>query len=623
MTEQFRTCKYEESGGKSVSTRADTNGWDTVYVVRGDVVNQGMREHFAPLVGTDAFRMQQKLASKFFKLNIDAAFGPWQVCGGGAGNKVHLSLPIISGKATIQMLESSEVDLSGSVAIIEVSLGYHAPPDFQPGQSLAAQLKIVNDMAAPAIASAGDLKAAAAAPAGANDEIRVVRIKGGPGFDPDIEGNVSAGIKEWLVSHKALFDYVFLSVDVAEEAATGDFAWIKPTTVGYAVADVGSDDGKEGNDVKDAKDAKEKEVKDTDILFAVLAMTQNRKPGRVAAMVPVNAIPANEGANSAFLIGPHLIIEKFIRPKLHTLFEGAKPEHFKIAPGDGLVIQNVEDVKLKLKLEPEWYSGADSETIATVSKYNFSVKVDGRTLTTAFHNVRFPYGGSDEIDIQLAYECSCYMGLDENDRFAFTPVEPPVSTLSVAQNQEKGAIEVLKTIGWTFVAQLATAAVFHGLGKLAGKAASTLKGGTVARLAGEEAGVIEQNVKNAINIEMESAAKAGKNATLALTSAERSIWSTIGGALRKGSVGVLEFIQSGLTNSLVIMMAGQLAGSVYGERSQLDLISALHEDPKKMNAMTDFAGHCVSPITWPHTPHSTLVCAGLNQAFTLALHTGS
>ncbi|SAI71067.1 Clostridium P-47 protein [Bordetella ansorpii] len=596
----IRTCKYADEAGH-VLGMADTNGWDTVYVVKADVVNASMRRHFEPLVGTHAFRMKELLESDLYDLQIDAEFGAWQIARGGAGNKIHLQLPIVSGKATVQGKKEKIVDISGTTAIVEVSLGYHAPPEIDPAKPLYLQLKIIGDRAAPAIATALDAQPADGKPAAAHDEIRVLELKG-PNFESSMESTICGGIKDWLQNRKDLFDYVFLSVDIAQEAAQGHFEWIKPTTVGYAVTDILDKDG---------------EVVDT--LFAVLGMTQFRKLDHASSSVPVSAIPLDKDANAAFLIGSHLILDKFVRPRLHTLFEGASPGDFVSPKGNALAIQNQNPVKLKLELDPEWYSGNGKHGIATIPAKNFTVKAENRSMVTSFQNVRLPYGGSEEIDIVLSYECDAEVGLDEHDHFAFRAQRTQAS-LSAQPNQEKMAKETLKTVGWSIVAQIGTAIVFHGLGKIAGKAASALKGGSnvVARTAGQEAAVVERNVQQVMAAEIEQAGKVGQDAALRVESTGAKVWRAVGSATRTGSVGVLEFLQGGLTNTLVIMMVGQMAGSLYGERGTMDLISALHEDPGSMKGMTEFADHCVSPILWPHTNGATLLSAGLNNAFTLA-----
>lgn len=600
----FHSARFPtHKNGTAIGT-ADMNGWDTIYTVRASVINSALLKHFETRTAADALHLEVKIESQIYDVEIDARFGAWQLCSGGAGNRIRLEMPLTEGSATVNGRSVSTIDLAGAMVVAEVSLGFHCPPDLAHDEPLIAQLKVVTERHAPHLASAVELRQSEQKEPASQDKVNVLDISrlvadGIPAATVDgLKSAIKAGIQEWLTKNIEIFDYVFLSVDIAEEANKGDFVWIKPTTVGFAVTDVLGAEG---------------EAKET--IFGVLSMTRGEKPEGVTPQISASSIPIDDDVNAAFLIAPHLVIEKLLQPSVHTLFHNAKPEDFGRSR-DGLTLQNVKEIQLPLHLDPEQLTFAKKDVNGKITKGNFCITTQGLSIRTMFRNVTFAYGTDDELDVQLTYDASNAIGLDKESHFAMQRVGEVDSHVTVQPNQEKMSQGIYKTVAGMVVAQVACAIVFAGFGAAFSRIATSLRGaGRMMTAGSRDALLMTEEVSLLAEEEVQLAGTS--SGRIGVTGLAQEVW-TVARCASAGKVATLaDFLSSGLSKPITVLIAGQAIGMLWGERSQIDTLSALHEHPEKMPTMADFGSMCISHITWPQTSHATLLSAGLNGAFTL------
>lgn len=645
MTEStFITCEYPDNSGF-----VDTHGWDTVYAVRFPIINEALKKHFSP-AGDMAHVLVVSYEDDY--LSVHGKFGAWQLTTGGAGNHIFLEIPFAEGTAEFKST-GAVVPLRGISAKVEVTLGFHTLAKKGPSAGTPTDLKIV--VGNKALTEAGSERDQT----GDDDDL----IDEDDNDDDDDDGSNAAvvvhkiigldkagvatvdrqmaalflgnAIKTWLEKNEQIFDFVFLSVDIADINDKGDFAWIKPTYVGYAVADL---IGKSADQS----------------IFAVMAMTEGNSANGVTAEVSARAIPHNKGVNAAFLISPQKFVEKFIKPNIATMFSGgAKASDFATAYS-GLRITNVAEVKLPLELDRHYYDQLRSTEMGTIKAGNFSITVDKHLVTTRFESLTFPYGRDDVLSVDVMMNHGNLIGIDENKRFAMKTSGEITRHISVTPDPVKVSSEAWKSFAINMgvtVGLMCMPAAFKGMGKLYGGAKSLFNGakaGAGALGAGESAaakgaGLITKEAAVVSETELAQVAKDGLGKTLLKGEAAamtvdlaatgevmtineavsttllevESVAGEAGQAARGVPVGA---IPKRFDMTFLALMTGQLVGGLYGQGTNLATIGAYKQNPEKIPSLVNFGDNCIKHTTWPGSSEATLQCAGLNGAFVMGFN---
>ncbi|MCK0208667.1 TULIP family P47-like protein [Starkeya koreensis] len=626
--DNFTTCLYPDNSGF-----ADTHGWDTVYAVRFPIINEALKKHFDPK-GDLADALIIEHDDRY--VSIKGKFGAWRLTTGGSGNRIFLEMPFTEGEVTFKLFGVT-VKLADLVAKVEVLLGFHTAPD-DPGKGLLADLKIV--VGGPAVTSASQdtLGKNASASGKASDfdvgvSVRDIRGLEATGLAKEDAAFASmflgSALKTWLEKNPEIFDFVFLSVDIAEQEDVGDFKWIKPTRVGYAVADILDADQKTS-----AKDS----------IFAVLAMTEGRNPAGATAAVSVDSIPSNAGVNSAFLISPRLFVEKFIMPYIAGMFTGdLKSTDFGLNR-EGTKITNLVDLHIPLELEQHYYDQLRSVEIGTIKAGNFSIEVDKHMLKTSFESLTFPFGRDDVLSVELVMRHANILGVDDAKKFALKTSGEIIRHLNVVPDPKKVTGEGWKSFAINMGVTLAIAVIPWGrvVGKVAGGAKSLFRGATVIEgegaqvLAKEATTVTERELVQVAESGMGRALQSGEAAALrgefqatgkVLTAGELSAETGLKGEVAAGQgaakgVPVGE-VPSRFDRTFLAFMGGQLIGGLYGQGTNLASLGAYQQDGAKIPSLVNFGSNCIRHTTWPGASESKLVCAGLNGAFVLGLEARS
>ncbi len=641
----FRTLQRQYEN-KDPVPRADMHGWDTVYAVRFEAINRELIRQFGEGgIMAAALRIDYEDED----VAIHGAFEPWQLATGGSGNEVAIAVRFASGEATLK--ESGKVvSLTGASVKLRAKIGLHrvSGVDDTADGTVATCLKVV---ASGKVVTAGDAASLRAAfsqiDAKASDDDRSdanVQCDDIAGLDlsdctpheaKHFDAFLKPGIVEWFGTNESIFDFAFLTVDIAEQEDTGDFAWIKPTQVAYAVTDVIGANGKPSANQS---------------IFAILAMTEGRKAeGRANFEVSASAIPINPGVDAAFLISNERFMEKHILPQCHKVFEGIADVGSDASGAAKFCMENGRlansaAILMPLDLHSEkLYAQFPGDVHGRIEPGNFKVVVGDTTIQFDFEAITFPYGANDLVNVELMMRYEQAIGIDEDCHFAVESTGTQIHHVSVYPDPEKAAWEAAKSFGVTILVSLG----LYLLGPLVGRVGSRLFSGAKSLL-GKAAGTVAQSGKGLIARE---AAQIGETEIMSISEEAVSQATKSGGAAvlgaeaaATGEVISLKTISTGekalagdvvetvtpkavspaavperAISGFTAMMVGQFAGQVFGLRSNLAIMAAYKQTPESLPSIADFGQHCLTSITWPGNSRDVhkLSFAGLNGAFVL------
>lgn len=258
-------------------SEASTDGWDTVYSIKTDYLNQAIAntKKYPPEAKQTIEEMEhgQKVV-----MVLDAKFDAWSISGGG-GDVVHLSIPIREGT---YKKNAETYDLKGVKATIEVTLSYYP----KPAKTMAAgkyDIKVGTDAGAQT----------------GNDPIVMVRTTSWPvKVDRKIKNDVEYLLEEWLNEPATLdkIDLTFASVII--EQIGDEYKWLKTTSSGYAYG-------------------KSSTVGES--VFQVLAMTMNNTPPAVRGYCHCDF---KTGDKAVFMINTGTFLEYTVKPGLEKQYPG-------------------------------------------------------------------------------------------------------------------------------------------------------------------------------------------------------------------------------------------------------------------------------------------------------------
>ncbi len=259
-------------------SEASTYGWDTVFAVRVDDANALIRN--------------AKSSPASFSCTLDegyqlrGSFGDWQIGLGGDCKLIHFYLPLV--RVEIQSAHGTHA-VEGVTAEVELRLQFVPQPKLTATGGTTHHLRV-------------DAKAQASQQAATVCDLHVADGQPALGFVDDVA--LRSGLEQWLNANLSAFTHVFSVIEVGEHAE-GAFAWLKPTSIGYAYVDGPSAD---------------------ESLLGVLCMTEGRSAARLLPQLSANAIP--RGARAGFLISQTMFLENILLPNLPGVFKGSATSDF-------------------------------------------------------------------------------------------------------------------------------------------------------------------------------------------------------------------------------------------------------------------------------------------------------
>ncbi|MXO61293.1 TULIP family P47-like protein [Altererythrobacter salegens] len=412
-------------------------GWHTVAAVRYADVNRAITAE-----GTAPSSFEQSASDG--SASTVGTFGSWRLTTGGAGKNLKLEIEVTGGSVSVVGQNPETRNISDCAFDVSVEA------DFIP------QL--------------------------ANASVRELRLSGGQAVEvgdstpknPTGAFLHTAALKQllqdWLTLNIEEFNAVFATLNLDVEYENEGLSWLKPSHIGYAVAEPTVDPTEEN------------------CVFAVLCLIDGETPpANISYQVSDSAIP--DGAVAAFLISPDKFIEHMIKPALAHMFKDIAPAdadiYFEI-DNDGRRIENIKQVRLPDTKFPWGQLGkVESTKNPTLQPHKFSIEVDGTQLVINAEEMHFDWGVDQWVD--LFHECRSQLELHDGTKML---------TLTTENQTGHGVVEA----GWWRVTGEAVLMVVSALvGAFAGKTvkvAEAAAGGatTAAEVAGEETEAAENAV---------------------------------------------------------------------------------------------------------------------------------
>ena len=263
------------------------------------------------------------------EITATGAFGTWSLTTGGSGAIVRMDIPFTANIVT----GSNQINVAGGTAYVEVKLAYLPQP--ASGATTPNNLMVCTESSGP-----DD-------PVVTVSSVAYTTPSPGPN---GLDNVLQELLQTWFNNNLATFAHVFATVDIGADEASGDFAWLNPTTVSYPYID--------NADISQA-------------LLGVLCMTESRPSEGAVQEISPGAIPP--GQRSSFNISQERMLSKMILPCLPVEFTHAPDGTFKLSP-DGTQITATQEFDL------------DSVTVAatsyTPSMTSFSVTLENGQLVT-------------------------------------------------------------------------------------------------------------------------------------------------------------------------------------------------------------------------------------------------
>jgi hypothetical protein len=501
----------------------ETNGWDTIYAVPFSEVNRAILNK-----STSPTSFSESETSNMVSTSFSGTFSHWELNKGGDGRLVMLKLPMPT--AAFSTGQNTQ-NFTNGYAIIQANLAWVADANNPYYQNL-----ILNNNAT---------------------TVQVIDIVF-DGLTPASKGVMIQFLHNWLVKNNSSFTNVFASININVAADTASFAWLKPTSYSYAV----------------------KDVDDTNSVFAILCMTENRvAPG--STQVPVNALSAT--ANSALLISPERVIAKMFYPNINGMFKNAALSSFEIGNTD-LYIVNKEDLTFVDQSMPN----GSSKTLSIKSD-NFRLEIQDSRVIMTLNKVGFNY--SSGVGVNFNHVSVATFDIKADGKF---------NLVIKSSNTDIGVETSTGVLVGEIVGGIAAAVVGAIIGGILGGA---LAGGeeAAANVAVElaENGVaegIEMQAQGGAQVAADVVAEVAANAPARFATFFAQNWTKLFG----GFVGIV--IGEGTVQ-------GTLAGVEYLAKG-------------KTPDLLKFGSDAIKPVAWPSTTNNefTIKDGQLNGALQLGIN---
>ncbi|MFE0460268.1 TULIP family P47-like protein [Kitasatospora sp. NPDC058965] len=304
----------------------NTNGWDTVYVIPLPDVNRAIADK-----KTSPTSWTADLPASLFSPAIHGAggFGTWALATGGSGSIVRMHIPFT---ATVTA-GTTAITVTGGTAYVEVKLVYIPQPPAADGTK-PNNLKVRTSGGSP------------------DDPVVTVSSVAytTPAHDASLDNVLEQLLAQWFNANLQQFQHVFATVNLGEEEAAGDFAWLSPTETDYAYID--------NADI-------------TKALLGVLCMTENRSSEGAVQEIAAGAVPA--GARASFNLSLERFMAKMVLPSLPAEFPHAAAGIFQLGNNDTQIASTTG-----FTLDPVNVAGVNYTPNVTT----YTMNLDGATMQT-------------------------------------------------------------------------------------------------------------------------------------------------------------------------------------------------------------------------------------------------
>lgn len=434
----------------------ETFGWDVVHATTLTRFDAGLQASGSMPATFHADNQGEGITA-------EGTWASWTLVPGAPSNLLQLRCTVGTGTAT---LASGPVDLAGSTWTVEFGLVGDGTGRFQPAPS---------GDAAPRLATQEP-------PSGMGQDVyKLVQLFAGA-LPPEVValGPVFGGVTSQASSSKT------------------DLPWLAPTAVAFAYESFAAGDPRGG-------------------VCAFLAMTEGRPAAGQVSVDQRILDGAPAGSDSAFVIGPNLVVAEFLVPALTGLVQGSTPSDFSV-DASGVIASNSKTMTMGTFL---WGDGT-SQIKPKIPANNLQLALDGSLLHLSMSDVSFPYPdapGPFEIMVYLrgGQFLSFTFLLNSSGQLVMVPVTESFSyNVNVVPSEQQQIFQIGITVALqVFFAVLGGLADTLGdaVGAAADEAAeqegaaitATIDDGAVATLV-REGGVTEAEEEDA---EAEAAESAG------------------------------------------------------------------------------------------------------------------
>lgn len=532
-----------------------TFNWDTTYTTSFKVINEGIKHNSIAPTNFD-YKEKVQLLSKNFACNlfgdsstkmrdlfssisdnaevlISGKWKGWNLYLKGNGSTIYLNLDIDNG--SIELTPLGKGDLSGGNIVAEVSLNIIENKDSQ------TKCIVMGD----------------------NPEIKVSiyqytfpKIGKGSFWDLLINGIFSHYLNtEGVISQ---FKHVFATVTINDKA-TGDFKWLEPSDLSYAV--FSPDSG----------------ATEDNSLFSMLCMTDNAKaPLNIQKSIDSQVFQGiNKDANAVLCISPQKFSEHILIKTSKELFKGSSDSDFKYST-DGMEIYNVQELVMK---NVEVNNGVLKDL--KISAGNYTIRIMNDHLETIITNATY-HESLYDVYINFNQKLRFETKQMPDNSFIFIPMKGDYynATTHVEVEPTKTA-EIMQWVG--IAIDIISALTLIGGGAIKGLAKITSSSTRIAA-------------------EAETSSIVAETAVVAET-AERLVQGTTKGI--------------SIANSLMI---GSTVCGVIGLGLSLPSVIAeaiAKEDFSKIPTLNNFSSYLLSNLQWTGVKNTELKGARLNDAFLL------
>ncbi|MCA9055323.1 MAG: TULIP family P47-like protein [Planctomycetaceae bacterium] len=495
----------------------------------------------------------------------------WRLNRHGSGQDLSIACDMGSDCKIIRP-DGPELDISGRSVVIQISLTQLDNPQYNatdPTGSGGTPQPLMADPKGPVVVISTSLDGSA----------------------PEWKNDLYGTFKAYFNAHIGDFKHVFNDAIVNVSATNSNFQWLKPTGIGYAVAD--TDD------------------LDTSV-FAVLARTGGGSLDGLSNEVPVDLLqnlPA--GTNSVFAVSGGLLLEQLLLPAAVKYLQGSKPADFTL-DGSALKVTNNKPLAWqKITLTD------GSEVTPVVPKNQFSIRIVDDHLEVSFEGMTFNapnYTLPGNLVVTMQYARVFYLRATTNaaGEVSLTPSDQDPSDPSSSPGAKITRFDVTIEPDQTartfenWMIGLSVACEVIGCGSLVG--AKILS--TTAQAAAEGG----QAAANAVPmvgyyISAQAALDAGQAAEAAAGAAEGQAVAS------KFMFGLGLF---GLTNVLAGLAMGSTAIAWKVLTDTFDgIVHDKLSEKQDIPTLKDFVNNCLGPSQWPGADGWTLKDARLQGSLLL------
>ncbi|WP_251862444.1 TULIP family P47-like protein [Clostridium sp. Marseille-Q2269] len=556
----------------------DLFGWDTVQGISFSEVNRAIETLGSTPKDFDyKFYKNNDPKTNDLRRSINGEWSPWKLTLSGDGKILSLQCPIKSGSFYMKTVDGGiNLDFAnGDYVNIEVRLEYinssqitHQDPTSKPNTGQQKDLIVKN--------TSDDQHVNAVSITGYN--FSSFTDENSYGDSLIAKSTCKGSFESWFNNKENLekFKHVFATISVNTTANKGQFQWLKPTDVSYAVST--------------AEDLDKS-------IFGILCMTENRTASQYHEID--HRLLENINGNSAFGIQSDRFLEKWILPGLLAMLPGTTPDDYEL---DGLSYTNKNQIR--------WgtFKNEDGDTVpATIDSKKLMLGLYGNNIR--FDVVDLRWEARDGITVHVnyteSYKLELKSGIDKNGKpykniVTAKPVyDKPVLTMSYTVSDALKYKELFTSIGVAIVGAIVGGAIgglADGIGAAVSKSIGEVAG------AGERATVelTEFVTPEAISIGERTAIDQGLEGEITAIDDLIEQGATSTEMLNAIATKPTSFWQRLVNNKWKTLgsIIGGVVGAAAGSTWQI-IDSLAQENFSDLPTLDEFTANCVETVKWP------------------------